>query len=80
MEATDQLEEREVFYDWEAELPSGMWHVGYRTLKMRTVVLGRGLENQKGDFVVRTVLKTIRHEVEPEGWSKPETPRGVDLG
>jgi hypothetical protein len=68
---TDALEIRDTFYDYEVELPSGLWHLGYRTLKMRTSIVARGFEDEEGKFIVRQVVRTIGHEVNPEGWTEP---------
>jgi hypothetical protein len=68
------MESREVFYDWEAELPSGLWQIGTRTLKVRTWVVVRGQENDEGSFVVRHIVSVKRHEVEPADWQAPKRP------
>ena len=69
-----ELEVREVSYDYEVELPTGLWYLGYRTLQLRTTVRARGFVDERDRFLVRTVLATLSHEVSPEDWKKPETP------
>jgi hypothetical protein len=61
------MESREAFWDYEVELPSKMWQIGSRTLKMRTRAEVRGSEGDRG-FIVRNVVKVLGHEVEPDGW------------
>jgi hypothetical protein len=68
------LETRSVHYDYEVELPSGLWHVGKRKLQMRMHLLARGYEDEAGKFIVRNVVKIEEHIVEPEDWEAPKNP------
>lgn len=71
------METREVFYDVEAELPSGLWQLGQRTVKLRAHcrVTGTVDERHPERFIVARIEKLLRWEVEPEGWTPPPTPR-----
>lgn len=68
------VESRETFYDYEVELPTGLWHIGQRKLKLRTGVLAQGHTNEDGTFVVRRVVRVLYHEVNPPGWKLPPEP------
>ena len=68
------MEQRERTFDYEVELPTGMWHIGKRKLKLRTVVLAQGHTNDEDTFIVHRVVKIISHEVEPEDWKLPPDP------
>lgn len=59
------MERRTIHYDYEVELPSTLWAIGLRTLKLRTHVEVRGVEGDRG-FIVQTVERVVSHEVEPE--------------
>ena len=72
--STDQMEVRDVHYDYEVELPTGLWHLGYRTLKVRTRARARGYENERGRFVVTAIMSTISHEVERDGGALLDPP------
>ena len=67
-------ETREVFYDWEAELPSGLWSTGVRKLKMRTTALVHGHVNDQSRFISHRVVRVVGHEVDPPGWTPPPEP------
>lgn len=69
------IEVREIHWDWEAELPSMLWVKGARKLKVRTIVEAHGVMDDKGLFMVRSVNRVVRHEVEPEDW-KPSSQIG----
>jgi hypothetical protein len=65
------VEVRRTFYDYEVELPTGLWQIGKRSLKMRTVVDARGHEDGDGKFVVHQVVRVVGHHVEPSDWTPP---------
>lgn len=71
------MEQRRTYYDYEVELPTGLWHIGQRTIKMRTVVDARGHEDRDGNFVVHQIVRVVAHHPEPEDW---EAPREHDDG
>ncbi len=65
------MESRKVHWDYEVELPTGMWHIGQRNMKMRTTAMVHGVEGDRG-FIVRRVVKVLGHEVEPKDWTRGE--------
>lgn len=68
------MEQRSLTYDYEVELPTGLWQIGMRKLKLRTIVLAQGHTNDEDTFIVHRVLRVVRHEVEPENWKMPPPP------
>lgn len=68
------METRERTFDYEVELPTGLWQIGQRKLKLRTTVLAQGHVNDEDTFIVHRVLRVVGHEVEPEDWKPPPPP------
>ena len=75
--AEEKPEVRVVYYDWQAELPTGLWAIGIRNVRMRTHVKVRGFDRGDAPFLVQRHLGIERHEVNPEDWVKPPTAREV---
>lgn len=75
------METREVTYDYEVELPSGLWNTGIRLLKMRMRCLATGTIDERNDdrFIVRRIDKVLGHEVEPADWERNVTPRDQEV-